>query len=56
MPNAEAHTPRHAIRVDDDLWDRFGVAAGRDRSAVLREFMRWYLRESKARLPKRPTE
>lgn len=45
------------IRVDDDLWDAFGkavAAAGGDRSYLLRELMRWYVREEGAKLPKRP--
>jgi hypothetical protein len=43
--------------MDEDLWDRLGAAAdqaGTDRSTVLREFARWFTRESGARLPKRP--
>ncbi len=56
MPNAPK-TPMHTVRVDDDLWEAFGVAAvatGADRSYVLRELMRWYVRERRAHLPKRP--
>lgn len=50
-------TPTRPIRVPLDLWARFGEAAtraGTDRSAVLRDFMRWYAREPGAKLPKRP--
>lgn len=50
-------TARQTIRVDTDLWDRFGAAAeqaGTDRSEALRAFIRWYLREPGARMPKRP--
>jgi hypothetical protein len=51
MPTAG--TPKQTIRVDPTLWVRFGVAVG-DRAAALRAFMRWYLREPGAKLPKRP--
>lgn len=50
-------TARQTIRVDEELWTRFGAqaeAAGTDRSTLLREFMRWYAREQGARMPKRP--
>lgn len=50
-------TARQTIRVDTDLWDRFGAAAeqaGTDRSEALRAFIRWYLREQGAKMPKRP--
>jgi len=50
-------TARQTIRADPELWERFGAAceaAGMDRSAVLRDFMRWYAREPEAKLPKRP--
>lgn len=51
MPTAG--TPKQTIRVDPGLWVRFGAAVG-DRAAALRAFMRWYLREPGAKLPKRP--
>lgn len=44
-------TPKQTIRVDPDLWQRFGAVCG-DRAAALRAFMRWYLREGD--LPRRP--
>lgn len=43
--------------MPEDLWTRFGEAtaeAGTDRSTVLRDFMRWYLREKEAKVPPRP--
>jgi hypothetical protein len=49
-------TARQTVRIDPELWDRFGVAArsaGVDRSSVLREFIRWYVHE--AGLPERPS-
>jgi hypothetical protein len=51
-------TARQTIRVDEDLWELFDaarVSAGEDsRSVVVRDFIRWYVREKGARLPKRP--
>jgi hypothetical protein len=52
-------TPRWAIRVPEDLWVRFGKVAasvGTDRSVVLRDFIRWYVREHGAKLPDRPAK
>lgn len=53
MPNVE-HTPRQTIRVDADLWRRFGELAQPDRSTVLREYVRWYVGEKGATIPRRP--
>ncbi|MFD2421634.1 hypothetical protein [Amycolatopsis pigmentata] len=51
-------TARQTIRVDEDLWNDFGAAVeaagAKDRSTVLREFMRFYARQPGAKLPKRP--
>jgi hypothetical protein len=47
-------TPLHNIRVDADLWQRFAeatAAAGSNRTEVLVNFIRWYVRD----LPERPT-
>lgn len=52
-----ANTPTRPIRVDLELWGRAGeatAAASTDRSAIIREFLRWYLREPGAKLPRRP--
>ncbi len=49
-----SNTPTRPIRVDPALWEAFGAVADPDRSAVLREFMRWYVREPGAKMPKRP--
>jgi len=59
MAQAGDHRPRHTptvpIRVDPDLWDQFGAAVGnRNRSEVLRQFMRWTVRQPGAKLPARP--
>ncbi|WP_141703724.1 hypothetical protein [Planobispora rosea] len=52
----DSHTPNRPIRVDAELWDAFGALVGpRNRSAILRDFIRWYIRERGARLPDRPT-
>jgi hypothetical protein len=40
-----------------ELWQRLGEiaeAAGVDRSTVIRELVRWYVRAPGANLPKRP--
>jgi hypothetical protein len=42
------------VRMGHDLWERFGEAAEPDRSAVLRDFVRWYVREPGAKMPRRP--
>jgi hypothetical protein len=50
-------TARQTIRVDEALWDRFAEVATldeTDRSAVLREFIRWYIGEPGADMPQRP--
>jgi hypothetical protein len=46
-----------AVRIDDETWAALGDAAdaaGTDRSAVLRELARWWLRHPGARMPPRP--
>ena len=53
-----ADTPFRRVRMNDDMWTRFGeaVAAAEpelDRSKVLREFVRWYIGDAKE-LPRRP--
>jgi hypothetical protein len=48
-------TPTRPIRIEPDLWDRFGLAAGQQgRSPLIRDFIRWYLRMPGAKMPKRP--
>jgi hypothetical protein len=52
-----ANTPTRPIRVDLDLWARFGAAADdarEDRSTLIRQFMEWYARDPGSRLPRRP--
>jgi hypothetical protein len=47
-----------AFRLAEALWERFGEAArraGSDRGSVLREFVRWYVGEAGAKMPRRPS-
>lgn len=53
MPN-QPKTPIQRFRLDPDLWQRFGELARPNRSAVLVEFVRWYVRDRGAKLPARP--
>jgi len=53
MPNAPK-TPLTAFRIDPELWRAFGEVAEPDRSAVLRDFIRWFSRQPGAKMPKRP--
>lgn len=49
-------TARQTVRVNETLWQQFGEvaeAAGTDRSTLVREFIRWYVREPGARQPQR---
>lgn len=50
-------TKHRSIRLEDDLWrdlDPAARAVGYDRSGVIRQFVRWYLRRPGAKLPQRP--
>jgi hypothetical protein len=47
-------TQRTALRIEPDLWERFGEVAEPNRSAVLREFIRWYVGEKGVTRPNRP--
>jgi len=49
----------HPIRFPNQDWEDLGEAAkaaGSDRSAVIRQFVNWWLRRPLARLPERPAE
>lgn len=56
MPTAGSQ--RRAFRLEDDaLWEEFRIAAealGTDRSAVLREFIKWFVLAKGAKKPVRP--
>lgn len=50
------HTPLRPVRVEGALWNLFGAIVGtRKRSGIIRDFIRWYLREPGASLPNRPS-
>ena len=52
----ENHTPLRPVRVEGALWNLFGEIVGiRKRSGIIRDFIRWYLREPGVTLPDRPT-
>lgn len=54
-PVKDTHTPHRPIRVEDELWDSFGALVGaRNRSSVIRDFIRWYIGMRGAKLPERP--
>jgi hypothetical protein len=54
MVPPETHTQPRQIRIATDLWDELEQAVGtRRRSAVIVEFIRWYLRKPGAKLPRR---
>ena len=51
----EGHTPLRQLRIPDDEWKPFGEAVGdRERTRVVREFIRWHLGREGAELPERP--
>ena len=53
----ESHTPGRLIRIPDRYWIPFGrIAGGRQRSALIVAFIRWYIGEPGAKLPKRPPD
>lgn len=53
---SDNHTPLRPVRVEGDLWELFGrVVGARKRSAIVREFIGWYLRRPGAELPSRPS-
>ena len=47
-------TQRVAIRIEPDLWERFGEQAKPDRSTVLRDFMEWYVNQPERVTYRRP--
>jgi hypothetical protein len=47
-------TDNITVRMAHDLWERFGEFA-ENRSTVLRDFVRWYVREPGSKLPARPS-
>lgn len=56
MPNAPKNKHR-MVRFSDEDWEEFGALTqqeGTDRSAVLRQLARWWMRRRGAKLPDRP--
>ena len=54
----ETHTQPRQIRIPDGDWHDFEAAAieaGTTSSALVQNFIRWYLHRPGARMPKRPT-
>lgn len=52
---ARRGTNNVTLRLEEELWADFGDAAGdRERSTVLRDFIRWYTRQPGAKMPRRP--
>jgi hypothetical protein len=41
-------------RVDPGEWPEFIAATNGEHAEILRQFVSWYLRKPRARLPKRP--
>lgn len=52
---ATGQTPLRNFRAPDDEWSAFRLASGNKMSALIREFIRWYLRKPGAQLPERPS-
>lgn len=56
MPDAP-RTQHRSVRVPDEDWSDLDAVAkqqGTDRATLIKEFIAWYLRRPKAKLPKRP--
>jgi hypothetical protein len=53
---ARRGTDNVTLRIGEPLWRDFGVIASPDRSAVLRDFIRWYVREPGVKMPQRPSK
>lgn len=52
-------TARQTFRYDSDKWDKVGaaaVAAGTDRSVIIREFLDWVMGDPEAPEPRRLVE
>lgn len=52
---ATGETPNQKFRMPTAEWDDLGRVAGRNRPAVLRQFILWYLRTPGVKLPVRPS-
>lgn len=55
--NTERHTPLRPLRIPDDEWEALGQAVGdRNRTRLLREYIRWHLRWPGNAQPTRETQ
>lgn len=52
---ATGQTPLRNFRAPDDEWAAFRAASGNNMTALIRQFIRWYLRRPGAKLPERPS-
>lgn len=55
MPESDSR--QHTVLLEDDLWDALrdaGRSVGMNRSALIRQFCRWYVGVPGAQLPPRP--
>lgn len=53
----EGHTPMRPIRIPDDEWEALGQAVGdRNRTRLIREYIRWHLRWPGNKQPERAPE
>ncbi|MFE3461340.1 hypothetical protein ACFXKD_27665 [Nocardiopsis aegyptia] len=55
--STDDHTPHRPLRIPDEEWKPFGELAGeRNRTKVIRQFIRWYNGNRGAQLPQPPAE
>ncbi|GES27863.1 hypothetical protein AB0G60_02925 [Streptomyces angustmyceticus] len=53
--STEHHTPLRQLRIPDEEWKALGAYVGdRERTRVVREFIRWYLHWPGAKAPDPP--
>ncbi len=58
-PSGKNQVPQRAVRIPDDLWERFGAAcetAGSNRNAVVNQLIDEYCAENSAGETGRPTK
>lgn len=54
-PDTDTHTPHRPMRVPQTRWDVFGELVGvRKRTAIVNEFIAWYIGEKGAKCPQPP--
>lgn len=53
----DGHTPLRPLRIPDDEWEALGKAVGdRNRTRLIREYIRWHLRWPDNKQPTRTPE